>query len=307
MEQVIHMDIHIRQLRYFMELAKCLNFTKAALNLYIAQPALSQQISDLEKQLGVRLFDRDSRSVSLTSAGRVLLDACPAILNNLENVRKQMLLIQSGMRGSIRLGYLAEFRAMMPDLLHQFNQLYPDVGIELFLKPLNELKSALHDGMIDFFFSFIAPHEFQNFSFCQRILFADDLCLVIRKDHPFVLSGCKDYTLLKNETLFTLDQKISAYYPTVIENVCEEFGIETTKFSYSNDMITVILQVDAGLGYALLPGNLSPFAYDHITFIPIKKNYLDFGVVWKKENKNPVFPLFKEMLEVKFNLDPEDS
>lgn len=301
------MDIHIRQLRYFMELAKCLNFTKAALNLYIAQPALSQQILDLEKQLGVKLFERNSRSVTLTSAGKVLLDACPSILNNLENVKKQMLMVQAGFRGSIKIGYLAEFRAILPDLLYQFNQMYPDVGIELFLKPLNELKSALHEGTIDFFLSFIGPHEFENYAFQHSTLFSDDLCLAIRTDHPFVLTGCTDYTLLKYETLFTLDQKISEYYPTLIQDTCEEFGLEITNYNFSNDMITVIMQVDAGLGFSLLPGQLASFAYEHITFIPIRKHSLDFGVVWRRNNKNPAFPLFMEILEEKFHTNSESE
>lgn len=294
------MDIHIRQLRYFMELAKCLNFTKAALNLYIAQPALSQQILDLEKQLDVKLFERNSRSVTLTSAGKVLLDACPSILNNLENVKKQMQMVQAGMRGNLRIGYIAEFRAILPDILYQFNQIYPDIGLDLYLKPLNELKSALHEGTIDSFLSFISPHEFEKYSFQSKILFRDDLCLAIRKDHPFVLTDSTDYTLLKNETLLTLDNKISANYTPIIQDICDSLGLEVSNISNSNDMITLIMQADAGLGYALIPGQLASFSSDHVIFIPVRKHALDFGIVWRQHNKNPTFPLFMEILEDKF-------
>ena len=71
-------------MRYFMELAKCLNFTKAAANLYVAQPTLSQQIAELESQLGVTLFNRNSRNVTLTPAGKILQEAYPSFEAQLE-------------------------------------------------------------------------------------------------------------------------------------------------------------------------------------------------------------------------------
>lgn len=71
------MNVNTQQMRYFMELARCLNFTRAAANLYVAQPTLSQQIAELEAQLGVTLFIRNSRSVALTPAGEILYKSYP--------------------------------------------------------------------------------------------------------------------------------------------------------------------------------------------------------------------------------------
>lgn len=83
------MNINTQQLHYFMELANCLNFTRAAANLYVAQPTLSQQIAELEAQLGVTLFIRNSRSVTLTPAGTILYAALPDIGSRFLDVQQQ--------------------------------------------------------------------------------------------------------------------------------------------------------------------------------------------------------------------------
>lgn len=119
------MNINTQQMRYFMELAKCLNFTRAAANLYVAQPTLSQQIAELEAQLGVSLFVRSSRSVTLTPAGKILYDTYPDIVARVQQVQENMLVTAAGFSGSLTIGFLNTFMDFIPQVMREFNVLFP--------------------------------------------------------------------------------------------------------------------------------------------------------------------------------------
>lgn len=292
------MDIHTRQLRYFMELAQCLNFTKAAMNLYIAQPALSQQIAELEKQLGVTLFVRNSRSVSLTPAGRLLMESCPDILASLEKVHKQLLQAQAGIRGSLRIGYLDAFRHRLPGLLRAFSQLYPDVSIELFNGTLRELKAFLDAGNIDVAFLSLNYLDMDKENSPEsHVLWRDDLCLAVREDHPFVTAGCEDFSLLEDEDLLVLDDNNTPAFSLVAQNACGEIGLAIKKIRTIQSVGTVLIEVDAGRGISLLPYSAINMAPKQTRFIPVKKQCMEFGVVWKADSGNASVPLFLDILQ----------
>ncbi len=295
------MDIHTRQLRYFMELAKCLNFTKAAMNLYIAQPALSQQIADLEKQLGVTLFDRNSRSVTLTPAGKIFQSACPEILNKLENVRQQVLWAQAGLRGSLKIGYLYMFQPVLPAIAQAFRQRYPDVALEFFSGNLKELEIALKNQDIDIAFAWINAYEMPHTGeVAYQVLWQEDLCLAVHKDHPFAQSGGRDYRLLESETFFLIDDHSSPGFSFQAQKAAGEAGFLIQKQHLVKDFFAILVQVQAGMGVSILPGGLNTFPRglsECITFFPMKPQCMDFGVVWYNTSKNPVLSLFLDLLE----------
>src|SRR4051812_3869475 len=99
-----HMTPDLRQLRYFLAVAEELNFTRAAERLHMAQPPLSAAIRQLEEQLGVGLFERTTREVKLTPAGRVLLDRAPALLADAEELVAAVQAVERGAAGRLRLG-----------------------------------------------------------------------------------------------------------------------------------------------------------------------------------------------------------
>lgn len=295
------MDIHTRQLRYFMELAKCLNFTKAAMNLYIAQPALSQQIADLEKQLGVTLFERNSRSVALTPAGKILESACPDIFNRLESVRQQVLWAQAGLRGSIKIGYLDAFQPILPGIMQEFRELYPDIALEFYHGTLKELKAATENRDLDIAFAWVnIPLLSTTNTPAYTILWQEDMCIAVRKDHPFVLSGATDYSLLEPETFILIDEDTSPGYQAIAYEAAAEAGLSIRNKSVSKQFASIVMQVEAGMGVSILPSHTASFTFsptDNIEFIPIKKDCMSFGFVWFEDSKNAALPLFLEVLE----------
>ena len=300
------MEIHTRQLRYFMELAKCLNFTKAAMNLYIAQPALSQQVADLEKQLAVTLFIRNSRSVSLTPAGQILLKSCPEIFTKLENTQKQMLLAQAGLRGNLKIGFLDNFAEILPDILQQFTQLYPDIKVELYSNNLATLKTALHEGNLDVVFGFVNYQDFGEDIPEYNVLFRETLSIAIHKDHPFVTQGCKDYGLLNKETVLILSDQTFPKFLQLAQGFFTELGIRVGRYASNNTTAkSILIQVDAGLGISVLPSRLDAQGFQNTVFVSVEGKCWDFGVLWLARNQNAALPLFLDLLDKKFDTVPE--
>jgi DNA-binding transcriptional LysR family regulator len=141
--------ISSRQLEYFRAVARELHFTRAAENLHIAQPALSQQIRKLELQLGLILFERDNHRVEITPAGATLLDHAERILSDLAAVEDEMHAWSGGTRGRLRLGTARGVVAQLAHLLAAFCDAYPGVEIELREETTDEMLADLHSGRLD--------------------------------------------------------------------------------------------------------------------------------------------------------------
>jgi DNA-binding transcriptional LysR family regulator len=141
--------ISARQLEYFRAVARELNFTRAAESLHIAQPALSQQIRKLERQLGLALFERDNHRVEITPAGAALLDHADRVLSDLATVEEEMLGWAAGTRGRIRLGAAQGLAVQLAHLLAGFCRAYPAVDVELREETTEEMVADLHAGRLD--------------------------------------------------------------------------------------------------------------------------------------------------------------
>jgi DNA-binding transcriptional LysR family regulator len=141
--------ISSRQLEYFQAVARALHFTRAAEALHIAQPALSQQIRKLERQLGLALFERNNHRVELTPAGTALLEHAERILSDLVAVEDEMLGWTSGVRGRIRLGAARGLMPQLARLLAIFCGTYPAVVVDLLEQNTAEMIAGLHAGRLD--------------------------------------------------------------------------------------------------------------------------------------------------------------
>jgi DNA-binding transcriptional LysR family regulator len=141
--------ISSRQLEYFRAVARELHFTRAAEALHIAQPALSQQIRKLERQLGLVLFERDKHRVEITPAGAALLDHAERILSDLAAVEDEMLGWAGGVRGRIRVGTARGVAARLAGVLAAFCAAYPAVDVELREETTDEMVSDLRAGRLD--------------------------------------------------------------------------------------------------------------------------------------------------------------
>jgi len=141
--------VELRHLRYFVTVGEVLNFTKAAQQLRVAQPALSRQIHDLEDELGVKLFDRTQRAVKLTEAGAAFLAEAQAVLARAAESVKVVRAVARGERGEIQVGYAPSLTIeLLPAVLHSFHNLAPGVHVKLHDLSSGEMMRGVNDGQL---------------------------------------------------------------------------------------------------------------------------------------------------------------
>lgn len=145
------MNIELRHLRYFVAVAEELHFGRAAQRLNISQPPLSQQIQQLEQEIGAQLFTRTNRSVQITAAGQLFLQDARAILLQVEQAASRAARVHSGQEGELRIGFTssAPFTGLVSDALYQFRQRWPEVHISMQENNTRQQLAPLHEGRLD--------------------------------------------------------------------------------------------------------------------------------------------------------------
>ncbi|HEY3502065.1 MAG TPA: LysR family transcriptional regulator [Actinocatenispora sp.] len=173
--------ISSRQLEYVQAVAHHLHFTRAAAHLRIAQPALSQQITKLERQLGVALFERDRHHVALTAAGAALADHAERVLADLAAVDEQMRSWSTGTRGLVRLGTARGLVGRLARVLAAFGDRYPGVHLELREMDTMAMVAELVEGHLDVA-TLAAPTADPRIT--ARPLGSEPLVLIVAPDDP---------------------------------------------------------------------------------------------------------------------------
>jgi DNA-binding transcriptional LysR family regulator len=150
--------MELRHLQYFVAIAEERSFTRAAERLWVAQPGLSSQIRRLESELGIRLFDRHTRGVSLTQAGDLFLERARAVLAAAEDARTTGRDLELGLAGAVRIGLAVETAARpVPALLSSFSHDHPGVEVTVFESYAGTVVRELRDGRLD---AVVVPSDF---------------------------------------------------------------------------------------------------------------------------------------------------
>ncbi len=174
--------MEIRHLKYFVKIAETLNFSEAARVLFITQSTLSQQIRQLEQEVGAQLFERNNHNVRLTEAGEELLPyarqtirASQACLDRLQDLQDMQI-------GSLNIGVTYSFSSILTETLFTFIKRYPKVKLHIYNKPMAELMKMLENDEVDFALTF-RPTEL-NKNIESHFLFDNHLAVIVRNDHP---------------------------------------------------------------------------------------------------------------------------
>ncbi len=172
----------IRQLKYFLKVAETLNFSEASRRLFITQSTLSQQISHLEQEIGLPLFERNSHEVFITEAGRELLPyaqkavvATNSCLEHIEDL-KQML------TGELNIGVTYSFSTIMTETLVEFMKSYPGVKLNIHYRTMEELMAMLKKRELDFVLAFRPLKKDKDIE--SRVIFKNRLAAIVQASHP---------------------------------------------------------------------------------------------------------------------------
>lgn len=174
--------MELRQLKYFVKTAELLNFSEAAKVLYITQSTLSQQIRQLEQELDVALFYRDSHSVILTEGGEQLLPYAIQTLRSATMCADRIRDLKEMLSGSLDIGITYTFAPIITETVLEFIKLYPNVKLHIFYKTMEELLEMLSKRELDFVLAFKPTVHFNEVE--SHVLFDNDLSVIVNEHHP---------------------------------------------------------------------------------------------------------------------------
>lgn len=259
--------MNLQRLRYFLAVADELHFGRAAERLHMAQPPLSQQIRLLETELGVQLFDRTTRRVSLTAAGSVLRSAAERVVVAADSAERVMEEFRSGEGGLLRLAFVdsASFE-VMPRYLRAFRQQWPKVQHDLQIMSSANQVEALLAGEIDLGISRTAPVN-------DRILastFLDEpLYLAVGPDHRLAGKTRVAISKLDVSSLIGFDRRLS---PTLHDQLQQLFAKAESHYDpeiEATEYTTILGLVSSGEGSAVVPNGVRTFQPEGVTYVKL--------------------------------------
>ena len=173
--------MELRHLRYFLAVSAAHSFTRAAVHLHVTQPTLSHQIKQLEAIIGTMLFERNTKEVELTAAGRLFRPYCERILKEIELSKLAISELEGLMRGTLRMGVFHSFsHSMLPPVLSEFALRYPGVHVTARLVPRADMERDLVNAELDFAIAYISD---DNDQIVAERLFDEELVLVVGSNH----------------------------------------------------------------------------------------------------------------------------
>lgn len=244
--------MEIRQLKYFLVLAEELNFTRAASRLNISQPPLSVQISQLESEIGVQLFERTSRKVELTEAGRVFQKRIMDTFGHLNDSVARAQAVEQGLAGHIDIGLSgSHFQGPLPERIHSYTQRFPDIDIVLHeMQPAMQLET-LRRGRLDVSISRTKVNDDTVFS---TLLWRDPVVVAM----PAISDGTRHDNLSMadlSEERFVMLRPESSLFAQRIHNACLSAGYSPRVAQQVVEVPAQLRLVAAGLGIALVPAS----------------------------------------------------
>lgn len=262
--------LDLRKLRYFLTVAEELHFGRAAIRLHLAQPPLTRQISALETELGFRLFDRTSRTVSLTTQGRSFLPYARAVLEQVDLAEVIAGKLAAGSAGQLALGYVSSIA--LSDLFSQtiqaFALRFPDVQLTLVECASGSMGSQITDGRLDIGLSRLLPQSGQT-EVQALSLGEEPLVAAVSSDNPLASQAHISLTQLSTYPLILFPDDYGSGLNQSIEQLYRRNGLPLRPGPSGRQITSIIALVAAGQGVALVPECTQSLMSKGVTYRPL--------------------------------------
>ncbi|MBU2961840.1 LysR family transcriptional regulator [Citreicella sp. C3M06] len=275
--------MEIRTLRTFVTVANLKGFSAAARALNTVQPAISRQISDLEDELGVRLFWRSTREVRITTAGEILLREASEILAHEERARHLVQRAGEGRLGQLRIGFLSSAaQGFLPSLVRNFTKTHPQVQVSLAEMTAAEQIEALEAGQLDVALSRPLPASAPDYLESLNI-YSDRLVAFLPEGSALVSRPCVSLSALSSCSFVLFKREGAPDLFDQVVSACLRAGFSPKIVAQANSMQAVLTAVGSGLGVSLAPacirhldtdGCVSCFLTEETAPIPLQLHYL---------------------------------
>lgn len=293
--------MELRHLRYFVTLAEELHFGRAAERLHIAQPPLSQQIRQLEIELGFDLFHRTKRKVQLTQAGLVFLEEAQQILKQLEQAIQIGRQTSRGEIGQLAIGFVSSAAYnVLPKILRTFRSSFAGVALELRELTTFQQVQWLREGRIDV--GFIRP-PIEETGFHTETIFREPLVVALPETHPLATKLTLSLASLCSEP-FILFSRINApgLYDTII-SLCQQAGFSPMVVQEAIQMQTIVSLVAAEMGVAIVPASLQHLQRTGVVYKIVQEltKEVPLNMIWRQDDISPTVQRFIEVVRIHAN------
>lgn len=271
-------------MRAFQTVADEQSFTRAARRLNMTQPPLTERIKELEAALGIRLFNRTTRSVSLTVAGAVFRREVDHVIEALNHAVAAARQADGGLSGTLRIGYTGGVNyVLMPHILRNFRAEFPGITLDLRgPQPSGTLNRLLNEREIDVALCFL-PMEGPNVQWDP--LLESPLTAVLHERHPLAEQRTIDLADLKAESFVCYPDNSGFPSKLALVAACEKAGFRPVAVQESNAALSILCLVAAGTGVAILPQDSVRMRIPGVAFRTLRPSIgaLRHGIAWNGE------------------------
>jgi DNA-binding transcriptional LysR family regulator len=261
--------MELRHIRYFLAVAEERHFTRAAAKVGIGQPPLSQQIRDLESEVGTPLFHRLAHGAELTRAGVAFLELVKDMPGLAERATKAAQRAARGETGSLKVGFTASsaFNAVVPGTIRAFRRAYADVDLWLEEANTTRLVDGLRDGSLDAVF--LRPGAVGSEAFQLRLLSEEPMLAALPANHPLAVREEVDLADLKTEPFLLFPRPIGPMLYDSVISACRDAGFDPVIGQLAPQLASVITLVAAELGVSVVPASMSQLQVIGVAYRPI--------------------------------------
>jgi len=288
--------VELRHLRYFVAVAEQLHFRHAAEIVHVAQPALSQQIRQLEKELGVTLLERSRHQVRLTPAGKAFYESALGVLRQADQAAARARKVDSGDAGTIRIGFVSTAAIrVLPDGVKRLQKQVPAAEVELSELAAGEQIDGLYREQLDIGF---VHAKLSRDVLGTRIVARDRLIAAVPDSSP--LARCRRVDLRDLASwpaIMPAGHSSSGFYEQV-RMAYQMAGVRPERVHYTRLLQTGLLLVAAGVGVSLVPES---FQLIHVRGVAYKKLRVEpplceMVAAWRRDNASPLLARFVRCL-----------
>jgi DNA-binding transcriptional LysR family regulator len=256
--------MELRHLRYFLAVADELHFGRAAARLHIAQPPLSQQIRQLERELGYALFLRTQRRVRLTPAGAAFREEARSLLERLEQAKVAAGRVARGEAGALAVGFVASATyALLPRLYRRFRERHPSVALALEEMSTAEQVDALRAGRIQLG---LARPPVGDDTLRAEPLAEEPLVAALPARHPLAARAALPLRALAHEPFVLFPRAPRPGWIDVVQEACRAAGFRPAVAQEVLELSTAVTLVAAGIGVTLVPASAQALRLDGVAY-----------------------------------------
>lgn len=282
----------LKKLKFFLVLAEELHFGKAAARLNMTQPPLSQAIQSLEVSLGVRLFIRNKRTVSLSPAGKLWLAHAQKLMDDAEQLAQLARYLEKGEKGELKLSFIgASEYSFLPSLLKKFKTLYPQVELILEYATSDCQLERILTSSIDAGFLFLPNNATPHVALAHKPVIREPFVVAIpegwiKTGHIPISQDAVHIKDIIHSPLILFPRRYGPTYHDIVTSYYLKHGGHPIIVQEAIQMQTIISLVSAELGVSLVPKSITGLKRDGVVYLPLKLKPPEIvtHLVWRQDN-----------------------